>query len=845
MFFRILLIVLLFFQCKNTDKNKLSFLNGEWKYRIGFDIDWLSNPGKESEWKKISLPTNITKQLELNSYTGHITLRRELPDSMNSYLKNGKPLAINAGRVLDVSYFYLNKTLIGQLGSSSPYQSGAMRPFLKDIPFNDISENDKNTLTIVLYTNGKYPLQFMDNIEIGESDSVYTSYTKKEIYSFFFLTVYLVVGLYHILLANKRRKDLYNLYFGLFCLFASIYWFIANTLSRDAVFQDSVELHRKLEHAFMFTMSATLLLFLVQFFEKKYSQITKGLTIFCVTLIVFTILLPLPVMRFCSILWQTSNLFIGPYMIYYLIRQIKLGNKDGLYLIVGLCIFVTGGLLDMATSRGYIHLPQLSNFTFLIFVMGIATIMANRFMFITNEVEILNAELEKKVEDRTKKLSESLEQVNTLKEQQDGDYYLTSLLVQPLSGNFIKLKETEFKIETLIRQKKQFHFKNKNSEIGGDICIADEINLQGLTYTVFLNGDAMGKSIQGAGGCLVLGTVFKSILERNHSLTHTRSIPPELWMKESFRELQNVFVSFNGSMLISAMFGIIDNRNGTIYYINAEHPYTALYRDGHANFIDSDSQGRKIGIELKHNPLKINIFQLKPADSLIAGSDGRDDLLLGEDESGARIINENENLFLKILEEANGDLPKVEEILHSKGEITDDLSLLKITYNKKKEPATILSKEEIEAKLKEAYNYYQKGDKTVAIVKYEKLFAVANDAELAQEIANIFIEKKDYSFSSQILDTCIAENPSNSNLFYLSSFIKKRNREYKDAAILGERFRLREPNNVKNLVNLADIYRYLNKFEKSQKFLNRALHLEPDNKHALKLKENLADNNFS
>ena len=72
------------------------------------------------------------------------------------------------------------------------------------------------------------------------------------------------------------------------------------------------------------------------------------------------------------------------------------------------------------------------------------------------------------LEETAKKLSESLEQVNTLKEQQDGDYYLTSLLVQPLSGNFIKLKETEFKIETLIRQKKQFHFKNKNSEIGGD-----------------------------------------------------------------------------------------------------------------------------------------------------------------------------------------------------------------------------------------------------------------------------------------------------------------------------------------------------------------------------------------
>ena len=842
---RILLIVFLFLQCKNTDKNKIISLNGEWDYRLGFDIDWLSNPRKDPSWKKISLPTNLTKELDLTSYTGYITLKRDLPDSMNSYLKNGKPLAINAGRVLDVSYFYFNKTLIGQLGSSSPYQSGAMRPFLKDIPFNDIEANNKNTLTIVLYTNAKYPLQFMDTIEIGESDSIYLSYTKKEIYSFFFLTVYLAVGLYHILLANKRKKDLYNLYFGLFCLFASIYWFIANTFSRDTIFQDYVELHRKLEHVFLFSLSGTLLVFLVQFFERKYNQISKMLAVFCATLIVLTILFPISVMRFCSMLWQFSNLFIGPYMVYYLIKQIKSGKKEGFYLIVGLSIFVIGGLLDIAASRGFIHIPQLSSFTFLIFVMGIATIMANRFMHVTNEVEILNSELEQKVEDRTKKLSESLEQVQKLKEQQDGDYYLTSLLVEPLSGNFIQEKESDFKTEVFIRQKKQFQFKNKKSEIGGDICIVDQIILQGLSYTVFLNGDAMGKSIQGAGGSLVLGTVFKSILQRNHSLSHTRNMFPELWMKESFRELQNVFISFNGSMLISTIFGIIDNRNGTVYYINAEHPFTALYRDGRASFIDANSQVRKIGIEQKYNPIKINIFQLKPGDSLIAGSDGRDDLLLGSAENGTRIINEDQNLFLKVLEEANGDLPKIEKILYTKGEITDDLSLLKITYAKKVEPKKQITSKEISIKMKEANSYYLQGDKAIAITKYEKLFELTKDLELMEEIANIFIEKKDYSFSSQILEKCIEENPANSSLFYITSFIKKKNREYKEAAILGERYRLRDPKHIKNLVNLADTYRYLNKLEKTQKFLTRALHLEPDNKHALKLKESLTENNFS
>jgi tetratricopeptide (TPR) repeat protein len=839
-FFKIFFLLFILFNCKNSESSKTYSLKEGWQYRPGFDIEWLSSSGQEAEWKTITLPTNLTKELNLNSYTGYITLRKELPESLNQFLKQGKPLAINAGRVLDVSYFYFNKTLIGQLGSSEPYTSGAMRPFLKDIPFTDLS-SDKNTITIVLYTvNGKYPLQFIDTIEIGESDSIYLSYTKKENLSFFFIAIYVVVGLYHILLAYKRRKDLYNFYFGIFCILFSIQFFIANTFSRDAIFQDSVELQRKLEHVFMFAMTPGLLMFLTQFFDRQNNRIAKGFAIFCGILIAVTIVSPLFVMRICSMLWQASTLFIGPYMVYYLIKQIKKGNKEGVYLIAGLIMLTISLLLDMATSRGFIHTPHISSFVFLLFVMGIAGIMANRFMHVTNEVETLNAELEKKVEDRTKKLQESLTETQKLKEQQDGDYYLTSLLVHPLSKNFIGHKQSNFKIETLIKQKKQFQFKKRNSEIGGDICILDEILLEGISYTVFLNGDAMGKSIQGAGGCLVLGTVFKSILERNHTIADTQNIPPEIWMKESFRELQNVFVSFDGSMLISAMYGLIDNRNGTVYYINAEHPFSILYRDEKATFIDIESDKRKIGIDAGHTPLKIHVFQLKPNDSLIAGSDGRDDILLGEDSSGSRIINEDETLFLKVVEEANADLPKIVKILESRGEITDDLSLLKITYDIT--PVTTKSEtalREMEEKLKEAYQDYLHGLQDKAIVKYTNLFAAYKDPELIMEIIQIYLEKKEYFITSRLLDLFCDQSPIHSNALYLNSFVKKKNKEFEKAIYFGEKFRLREPSNVKNLINLADCYRFVNQMDNANKYLNRALKLEPVNKQALKLQESL------
>ena len=53
----------------------------------------------------------------------------------------------------------------------------------------------------------------------------------------------------------------------------------------------------------------------------------------------------------------------------------------------------------------------------------------------------------------------------------------------------------------------------------------------------------MGKSIQGAGGALALGVVFKSILSRNKILSGEENIFPERWLKQSYQELQSIFES--------------------------------------------------------------------------------------------------------------------------------------------------------------------------------------------------------------------------------------------------------------------------------------------------------------
>lgn len=295
-----------------------------------------------------------------------------------------------------------------------------------------------------------------------------------------------------------------------------------------------------------------------------------------------------------------------------------------------------------------------------------------------NEINDLNANLEVKVTERTKELQESINRIELLKKQQDGDYFLTSLITNPLFKNYNNSKDV--KTEFFVKQKKQFDFKKVSSELGGDICITGNLVFNGALYTFFINADAMGKSMQGAGGAIVLGTVMNSIISRSTVNDKSLNMNPVDWLSDTYYELHKVFLSFDGSMLVSCAVGLIEDRSGKMYYFNAEHPYTVLYRDKKASFIDKPANLRKLGTQLDFQ-FRIDEFLLEPGDILIAGSDGRDDIVLRESENDeGRIINEDETLFLRVVEKSECDLELIYRNLLGIGGLFDDLSLLKVVY---------------------------------------------------------------------------------------------------------------------------------------------------------------------
>jgi hypothetical protein len=524
-------------------------------------------------------------------------------------------------------------------------------------------------------------------------------------------------------------------------------------------------------------------------------------------------------------IWQISFITLGVGItvnIMYTSVKNKLPNARRL--MFGMIFVATASIFDVMDSLVLNTGLTFTKYAFFIYVFGFATILAKNFIQVHNEIEELNDTLEKKVDERTKELSSSLDKVNELKRQQDGDYYLTSLLIDPLGVNHAEKEIVN--VEFLLRQKKKFTFKGNNSELGGDLCRTETIQLKNRSFTVFFNADAMGKSMQGAGGAIVVGAVFDSIIERTKLSQIVQNSYPERWLKNSFVELHKVFESFDCTMLVSIVVGLIDNSSGLLYYINAEHPYPVLYRDGKASFIGDDFVYRKLGMPVSESAyISVDTFQIKPGDIFISGSDGRDDILMS-DSSGVKALNMDETIFLRVVEKAEGDLDKILELLTQSGELTDDLSILKINLKKNPFPFDnfdieevinfnpILDKPERE-KIEIEKNEYLKSK----IVDVKKLkYLALNYMKLGKQQEAIF-------FGKEYIDLL----PADVDMIYKISETLRKLKSYEEAIELGEKLRLRRNQSLNNLINLAECHIALDHYDRAKVLLQDVLLLDRTN----------------
>lgn len=792
-----------------------------WYITDRFENNFLSLDTAPENWKAVDkFPIWMNKYFEKEGSIATYSMLTffDLPDNVILNRQAG----IKFGEIGEVFEIYINGNLIAQEGTANDTEvlyHRTVRGKIYELDKTFLKQKN-NTLLVKISGHPKYDhtgFYLVKGYEVGQFEDL--QYAEQDRITLVLIGIYLTIGTYHLFLYTKRRKDLYNLFYALYTIGLGIYVYTRTSAifehSWDTVFIQRVELCVLYPVIFFnFALQEEL-------FFNRVRKITLYYGYFLFAWSAITILIPMFIAEYLLRVWQISFITLGISIAVNIIyTSVKRKIPNAKRLMFGMIFIMCSAIFDVIDSLVLNTGLAFSKYAFFIYVFGFATILANNFIQVHNEIENLNNTLERKVKERTLELSTSLEKVNELKKQQDGDYYLTSLLLNPLGVNHAIKKGID--VEFIIQQKKKFTFKGNDSELGGDLCRTETIYLKNRQFTVFFNADAMGKSMQGAGGAIVVGAVFDSIIERTKLSRVVQNSYPERWLKNSFVELHKVFESFDCTMLVSIVVGLVDNASGLIYYINAEHPFPVLYRDGKASFVGDDFIYRKLGTPVNESAyISIDTFQMNYGDLFISGSDGRDDIIV-QTQLGEKVLNSDEKLFLKVVEEAEGNLQKIIKRLKKDGDLTDDISLLKISLSENPYPFDMSRLEEIinqSSTLEPEDNNKDLPVKELHIRNLKKKFLTYFKNNKMEEA---IISGKEY------LDWIPADDTM---IFKVSECLKLVGR-LQEAIELGERLRLRRKQNIDNLINLAECYIKLNQSDRASLLLKDVFSIDPESRIA-------------
>lgn len=748
-------------------------------------------------------------------------------------------ISLLAGRMIWNDVVFLNGRYLGgreQLSDSGLEPNHWNRLRLYRIPRGWLQPaGQSNTLTIRLYANAEGSVS--ETPLVGPTRDLISQAALQNFYRVdihvIVAAVLLVFAIYHLFIFFKRRSDLENLYYSLFLIGFALHE--SNYFSHLIPFLGEVPYLIQQQGVWL-VMQCTVyvgVLFTLKIVRENPGPITHAI----LALVLLGPALTIPAYSDYGVFYE--------YRSYYMFSTI-------FFMIAGIFLSIRGMLRRIPEARslalglGLLFLPILHDITaeilrldveiflaaygFPLFLGSMAFALANKFVNLHNQVEDLNTGLERRVEERTQELNESLTHTQELKEIQDGDYFLTSLLLNPLGVNYAR-SET-FQVEFFLRQKKQFRFRKYERDLGGDLCAAHTIHLQGQAYTVFVNADAMGKSMQGAGGALVLGSVFQSIIERTHINTRDQNHSPEAWLKSAFVELHKVFVSFDGSMLVSMVMGLAEDRTGTVYYVNAEHPAPIVYRDGTAAFLKNDVLYRKLGTTGVESMVSIQLYRMQPGETLIFGSDGKDDVRV-PDESGAGDVNEDETRILALIERYDAVPDAIYKAIAAESEIIDDFSLLCLAYrpNSIAGSAAAVTQNELVSRLAGIRELIRAADHAAALAGLEQLRSEPGETptEYLRLLIHCLVETKDYDRAASEVRGYLERVPEDNELLYAASVIHRRAGNSEIAIELGERLRLRVREDMRNLIHLARLHLANRNPGRARVVLDEALRIDPTN----------------
>jgi hypothetical protein len=234
----------------------------------------------------------------------------------------------------------------------------------------------------------------------------------------------LIMAFYHFGLYLFRKKDIYTLFFSLFCVIVLLRILLSGEYFFVSLFPNiNWELCKKIEYLSFYLGTGIFSIFLFFIYPKRIPKpVIKTIVYICVIFSLFVLAVPARIYTYSKNPFIVVALFCIVFFMYILIKAAIDKEEGAVLILIGASVLAIAIISDILYSFAIHYYGYIIPFGFFIFILFQSYMLLIRFTKALKTVEILTEDLEQQVEQRTTELTktnsdlkEALANVNTLK----------------------------------------------------------------------------------------------------------------------------------------------------------------------------------------------------------------------------------------------------------------------------------------------------------------------------------------------------------------------------------------------------------------------------------------------
>jgi signal transduction histidine kinase len=410
---------------KFSDK-QLVKLNGEWEFyweQLLLPDEFDMPERREIQYLKVPMFWHKAKVDENQlSGKGYATYRMQVKLSQN---QQGSLMGIYIPFGVESAYsVWVNGNLVataGKVGTSKVDMIGQYYPKVAVFQAREENEIIIHISNFVQRTGGLW-----DPIVIGGADDLVQFWNKRLAKELFVAGSIVMIGLYHLGLFFIRRKDQSPLYFGAFCLLIGLRsLFLGEVYISHMLPNLSFDVYKKFEYIGQYMGPALFLLYVQSLYpnEIKKRLVQLAVTIYSV-MSVIVLVMPATLFTYTLPISHLVLVVFAPYIIYVFIRAARRKRDGALFSCLMFLVMALTVINDVLYYNDIIETFDMAKFGLFSFIFAQAFLLSIKFSKAFKSVEELSKqqaewslELEKTVNNRTKDLQTTLEDLQVTQKQ--------------------------------------------------------------------------------------------------------------------------------------------------------------------------------------------------------------------------------------------------------------------------------------------------------------------------------------------------------------------------------------------------------------------------------------------